>query len=53
MDKIIYNEKLKWLNMDYNNSFDKLYYNNYNGDIIKNPKKKTTQKGQEKKKEKI
>ena len=54
MDQIIYNEKIKWNNIDYNNSFDKLYYNIYNVSFknSENSEKKTSKEGQEKKKEK-
>ena len=55
MDQIIYNEKIKWNNIDYNNSFDKLYYNIYNvsfKNFCENTEKKTSKEGQEKKKEK-
>lgn len=52
MDKNIYYEKLKWYNMDYNNSFDKLYYNNYNGQEQNSKKKKTSKERQGEKKEK-
>ena len=47
MNQIIYNEKMKWNNIDYNNSFHKLYYNIYNGQEqnSKNSEKKTSKEG--------